>query len=281
MKNILSVQALAWLLLTASCILFVLAGIHSALKRTSWEKKRQRKIFLTTTAAIMVWTALVLVLSYEGFFSDFSKLPPRPALAMIIPLPLVIMIAVSRKGTQFLRSVPSHWLVYLQSFRIIVELFLLSAFMAAKLPVQMTFEGRNFDVLTGLLALPVGYLVATKRSHAKRLAIAFNIIGMLLLVNILVIAVLSMPTPIRHFMNEPANTIVARFPFILLPAVLVPLAYTLHIFSLRQLLGKHESRPNSRRLASSDSSKGFVTVLSSELNVQVPITIGSDATKAK
>jgi hypothetical protein len=36
-------------------------------------------------------------------------------------------------------------------------------------------------------------------------------------------------------MNEPANTLVAKFPFILLPGVLVPLAYGLHILSLRQI----------------------------------------------
>jgi len=55
-----------------------------------------------------------------------------------------------------------------------------------------------------------------------------------LLVNVLVIAVLSMPTPLRVFHNEPANTLLAYFPYIYLPGVLVPLAYTLHIFSLRQ-----------------------------------------------
>lgn len=112
------------------------------------------------------------------------------------------------------------------------------AFMAGKLPVQMTFEGRNFDVITGVLALPVGYLLARKKRYASKWAIAFNIMGILLLLNILVIAVLSMPTPLRYFMNEPSNTLVAQFPFILLPGVLVPIAYTLHIFSLRQLLAK-------------------------------------------
>jgi uncharacterized membrane protein len=99
----------------------------------------------------------------------------------------------------------------------------------------MTFEGRNFDIVTGLLALPVGYLLAKGRISGK-FAIAFNIIGLVLLLNILVVAVLSMPTPIRYFMNEPANTLVGEFPFILLPGVLVPIAYGLHIFSLSQLL---------------------------------------------
>jgi uncharacterized membrane protein len=128
----------------------------------------------------------------------------------------------------------------MQSFRIIVELLLLFAFMAGKLPVQMTFEGRNFDVLTGILALPVGYILARKKTNAPKLAIAFNIVGIILLLNILVIAVLSMPTSIRYFMNEPSNTLVGQFPFILLPGVLVPIAYTMHIFSLRQLLAKQK-----------------------------------------
>jgi hypothetical protein len=181
---------------------------------------------------------LLTILSSNGFFTDFSKLPPRPALAMLIPLPIIILIAFSKTGTQLLQTLPSHWLVLMQSFRIIVELLLLFAFMAGKLPVQMTFEGRNFDVVTGVLALPVGYLIARKKSYASKLGIAFNILGILLLSNILVIAVLSMPTSIRYFMNEPSNTLVGQFPFILLPGALVPIAYTMHIFSLRQLLAK-------------------------------------------
>jgi hypothetical protein len=36
-------------------------------------------------------------------------------------------------------------------------------------------------------------------------------------------------------MNEPANLLVTKFPFILLPGMLVPLAYGLHFLSLRQL----------------------------------------------
>ena len=61
--------------------------------------------------------------------------------------------------------------------------------------------------------------------------------------NIVVIAVLSMPTPIRYFMNEPANVIVGQFPFILLPGVLVPIAYAMNIFSLRQLLLSEKTIP--------------------------------------
>jgi hypothetical protein len=237
MKNNLT-PGFLWPLLTLVCLVLILTGLKTVLKRTSLEKNIQNKIFFGTTFLLITWIGLLTILSINGFFTDFSKLPPRPVLAMFIPLPIIILIAFSKTGTQLLQTVPSHWLVFMQSFRIIVELLLLFAFMAGKLPVQMTFEGRNFDVLTGILALPVSYLIARKKSYASKLGIAFNILGILLLLNILVIAVLSMPTSIRYFMNEPSNTLVGQFPFILLPGVLVPIAYTMHIFSLRQLFVK-------------------------------------------
>lgn len=239
MKNF-SAPAFAWLVLTAACVALILAGLRVALKRTNWEKSRQQIIFSGAIAIIVLWVALLLILSYNGFFADFSKLPPRPALAIMIPLPFVLLFAFSKGGTQLLRSIPPHWLVLMQSFRIMVELLLLVAFIAGKLPVQMTFEGRNFDIVTGVLALPVGYVLMRKKSNAKKWLIGFNIIGLLLLLNVLMIAVFSMPTPLRQFTNEPALTLVAQFPFILLPGVLVPVAYTMHIFSLRQQLAANK-----------------------------------------
>lgn len=241
MKNNFSMPGFLMLLLTFICIVLILKGLYATLRKTGWEQKRRNKIFLITIASIIAWVGVLTVLSFQNFFSDFSKLPPRPALAIIIPLPFVLLIAFSKKGTHFLLSMPSHWLVWLQSFRLIVEVLLFLAFIAGKLPVQMTFEGRNFDILTGLFALPVGYLLVRGKTYATRLVVIFNFIGILLLINILVIAVLSMPTSLRYFMNEPSNNLVAQFPFILLPGVLVPLAYSLHIFSLRQLLAKRES----------------------------------------
>jgi hypothetical protein len=240
MENNFSTPGFLWPLLTLVCLVIILTGLRAVLKKTNWEKDKQNKIFFGTTFILLTWIGLLTILSINGFFTDFSKLPPRPALAMLIPLPIIFLIAFSKAGTQLLETAPSHWLVFMQSFRIIVELLLLFAFIAGKLPVQMTFEGRNFDVLTGLFALPVGYLLAKKKTYAPKLAIAFNIIGIILLLNILLIAVLSMPTSIRYFMNEPSNTLVGQFPFILLPGVLVPIAYTMHIFSLRQLLAKQD-----------------------------------------
>ena len=243
MKSNFSTPGFLWPLLALICISTVLYGLNKALRKTEWTKLKGQKIFFGIAITILVWIVILTVLSYKGFFADFSKLPPRPGLVLLIPLPFVLLFAFSKTGTQLLQQVPVYWLVFMQSFRIFVEILIWFAFLANKLPVQMSFEGKNFDVLTGILALPAGYLLLREKEYSRKLLIAFNAAGMFLLLNILIIAVLSMPGPIRYFTNEPSNTLVARFPLILLPGVMVPIAYSLHIFSLRQLFIKNNTTP--------------------------------------
>ena len=238
MKQPFSSPGFLWILLALICLIIILTGLHAILKRTGWDKPRKNKLLFFSFFFIACWVALLTVLSQKGFFTDFSKLPPRPAFAILIPLPLILLITFSKTGTKIIKLVPSHWFVFMQSFRIFVEVLIWLAFLSNILPVQMSFEGRNFDIISGILALPVGYFLLKRKNFSPKLAIAFNIIGIVLLLNILIVAVLSMPTSFRYFMNEPSNSLVATFPFILLPGVLVPIAYSMHIFSLRQLLLK-------------------------------------------
>lgn len=240
MKQPFSSPGFLWPLLTLICLIIILTGLYIILKRTAWEKTRRLKLFFLSFFFVAGWVAALTVLAQKGFFSDFSKFPPRLVFALLIPFPVILFLTFSKTGTSIIKLVPAHWLVFMQSFRIIVEVLIWFAFLANKLPVQMSFEGRNFDVLTGILALPVGYFLLKRKGFSSKLAIAFNVAGIALLLNVLTLAVLSMPSPIRYFMNEPSNSVVATFPFILLPGVLVPIAYSMHIFSLRQLLLKNK-----------------------------------------
>jgi len=219
--------------LSIICIAIVIIGLTKALRKTTFTARQQNHIVAGTVICIAAWMALTGLPAAKGFFANFSSFPPRLLFVIIFPLPVIIIIARSKKLGAILKAIPAHWLIAMQAFRIAVELLLLKSYTTGLLPKQMTFEGWNFDILSGVLAIPVAIIVAQKRNAF--LIKAYNIVGLLLLLNILAIAVLSMPTPMRRFMNEPANTIVAEFPFVYLPAVLVVLAYSLHIFSLRQL----------------------------------------------
>lgn len=220
--------------LTITVLLLFLLGLKKTLVLTGWETTHQNRIMFSTAAAMLGWLLLVGILSVKGFFSNFSALPPRPALAILIPLPFILWISFSKRFCLLLKLVRPQWLVLMQSFRIAVEIFLFAAYIKKILPEQMTFGGWNFDIITGLLALPVGYYCFIKKSWPRFVVVLFNIMGLLLLINVLVIAMLSMPTAFRYFTNEPSTAIVGSLPFIYLPSVLVVMAYTLHIFSLRQ-----------------------------------------------
>ncbi len=224
--------------LAVLCLILALLGLRQALQRTSWSPGRRKNIFWITTGVVAGWVILVGILAGSGWTAQFDQFPPRPLLVVFLPMVALLIIAFSKGFTTLLAAVPPHWLVLFQSFRIVVELLLWQGFLKGLVPVQMTFEGLNFDILAGVLALVAGGLMLRQKRAARTIGITYNIIGLALLLNIITIAILSMPTPMRYFMNKPANIIVATFPFIYLPAVVVVLAFGFHVFSLRQLLLK-------------------------------------------
>ena len=232
--------------LTLGCIIIIMAGFRKVLGRSDWAQPKQQKVFNNTLWIIAAWLVIVGALAYAGFFRNFN-FPPRPVLSILVPLIIILFITFSKKGTYLLQLVPPHWLLMMQSFRIAVELLLWMAFTKGLLPEQMTFEGRNFDVLSGILGLVIGYIIMQNKTSWRIWALLYNIIGLGLLLNILVVAVLSMPTPWRYFMNGPANEIVAEFPFIYLPGVLVVIAFSFHIFSLRQIWLNYKKQPALRQ----------------------------------
>lgn len=193
-----------------------------------------RSIFRKIAVLLAGWLLLLGILSIRGFFADFSRLPPRLMLALLPPLPAVLFFIRSRAGKQLLHHIRAQWLIYLQAFRILVEIAIWLLVRNGSLPVQMSFEGRNFDILSGLLAFPVGYYCYVKKTWPPVITLLYNIAGLVLLVNIVSISALSMPGPLRAFHNQPDSSLLTRFPFIYLPGLLVPLAYTLHILSLWQ-----------------------------------------------
>ncbi|MBS1491945.1 MAG: hypothetical protein JST55_00460 [Bacteroidetes bacterium] len=221
-------------------IFFIYKGIRAGLQNSGYSTESQKKISLYFLSAVTLWIIFVSVLSLKGFFLDFSTTPPKIFIVLIIPLITTIYFLISKRTNKILTAVPEEWLIYIQSFRIIVEILLWMLLLNNLLPVQMSFEGRNFDIIAGLTAPVIAYFCYTKKKWSSTVALVWNFIGLALLLNIVIIAILSMPTKLRVFMNEPSNTIVANFPIIFLPAILVPVAYAIHLFSIKQILLKRK-----------------------------------------
>jgi len=233
-KLIVIASSTGFILLTAACYALLLRYLKSGLTAGNFPEKKRTIIFNGAVITIIGWAVLVSVLSLAGVLADFTP-PPKLPILLAITFVAVILLAVSKTTKEILSTVPPERIIRLQVFRVGVEILLWALFTQKLLPVQMTFEGRNFDILSGITAPVIAYYCFVKRSWPVSVAFVWNLLCLGLLTNIVTTAILSMPTPFRVFMNEPANTIVTQFPYVLLPTFLVPLAYGLHFFSLRQL----------------------------------------------
>ncbi|GAB2961152.1 hypothetical protein GCM10027048_31500 [Hymenobacter coalescens] len=229
--NLYGLAAVLFAALVVCVLAFVLLGLRQALRRYAPHPRVLRLV----TAGLLAWLLLTAVLAASGVLQDFDARPPRLFLLLAPPLGLAVWLARSAAVGRLLDAMPRAGLLYLQSMRVVVELVLWLLFLAGAVPRQMTFESLNWDVLTGLTAPVVAYFCFSRRRWPWRVALAWNFLGLALLLNIVTIAMLSAPLPFRVFLNEPANTVITRFPFVWLPTVIVPVAYILHVLSIRQL----------------------------------------------
>lgn len=185
------------------------------------------------TAAVL---AGVMAVSYaagvSGLLADFDAWPPKVMPFLTAHFIATIAIGLSVYGKRLATNLPVWALVGFQAFRIPVELLLHAFYEEGRIPVQMTYLGRNFDAVTGITAILVAWL-AWSGKLTRSVLIVWNILGLALLVNIVTIAILSMPTPIRVFLNEPANRFVAEPPYTWLPTILVTTALLGHIVAFR------------------------------------------------
>lgn len=228
-----------YMALSIICVALIYSGLQRALAKSTFTPQKQQRIARQFILRVLGWALLVSFLAWIQFFAEFSAIPPRFFIVLVFPLLTILGLALfSSNLAEILRHVPPAHLVYIQSFRIVVELLIWMLFLQDLLPIQMTFEGYNFDVLTGLTAPIVAYFCFVKKQWPKWVAIAWNFAGLILVFTIVTISVFSFPSPFRYFMNEPANRIVAQFPFVWLPAILVTIAYSMHFLSLKQLLSK-------------------------------------------
>lgn len=229
---------LIFLAVTLFLIVFIAAFVNRASHGTTGAAPPNRKVVVVSVGTLLAWLAVTGVLAANGFFRDFSSVPPRFAVALVPALIAVILLASLPRVRAFVRNAPVSALIFVQSFRVLLELMLYGLHGAGVIPERMTFEGLNFDIVTGLTAPFVGWLVSRGTPAGVRVAQVWNVLGLLLALAITVISVLSAPTQFRVFTEGPANTFVAEFPFIWLPAFVVPAALLFHLWSLAQLSGR-------------------------------------------
>lgn len=182
------------------------------------------------------WIILQSCIAFTGFYTNTAVLPPRFLLLVLPPLLLTVLLFVTARGRRMLDQPDVRLLVLLHVIRVPVEIVLFGLYVEKYVPELMTFGGRNIDIVAGLTAPLVYYFGYVKNRLPRQVLIAWNIAGLALLLNIVIHAVLSVPTPFQQLAFDQPNIAILYFPFVLLPGLLVPLVLLSHLVTLRSLL---------------------------------------------
>lgn len=183
----------------------------------------------------LAWMTLVAVPALYGFFMVTDTLPPRTPLLIAPTFVMMLITFNSQRGRAFIDALNPKALVWLSLVRVPVEICLYWLFIAGQVPDIMTFNGLNWDILAGATAPIVAYLYFTRKSMSKKLFIAWNVMGILLLATIIIIATLSVPSPFQQFGFDQPNIGILQFPIIWLPSFVAPLVLFSHLVLIRWL----------------------------------------------
>jgi hypothetical protein len=234
-------ELVAWnLAITAALAVALPLARRRAGRRLGESAESLGRATARTALGMAAWLALTGGLAYAGVLSHWERMPPPILWLLAASVALVIALALGSFGRTLASGLPLWALVGYQAFRVVVEVMLHRAYEQGVIGVQMTWSGRNLDVVTGLSALFLGAWLwrrGEKRPAPRAVLWIWNVMGLGLLANIVTVAILSMPTRLRAF-DGPPNSFVAEFPFVWLPTVMVTAALFGHLLLARRLVSE-------------------------------------------
>jgi hypothetical protein len=197
-----------------------------------WRATGKKRLFLLV---IGVWIGIQALAGLLGFYHDTNVWPPRLFLQVVPALLTVISLFLFQRTRRWMDEAQSESLTLLHIVRVGAEITIFSLFTSKLMPEELTFEGRNFDILAGLTAPLVYYFGYVKRRIGRRVLLLWNAACLVLLLNIVIHAALAVPTPFQQLGFEQPNVGILYFPFNLLPSLVVPLVMLSQLICLRQL----------------------------------------------
>lgn len=192
------------------------------------------KIALVTGSVLLIIQGFI---GATGFYTVTGTRPPHFMFLMIPSMVFIAILFIFPRGRTFVARTNTNWLIWVHAVRIPVEIVLFSLYLHKMVPELMTFEGRNPDILSGISALIIG-LLYKRGKVSNKILLAWNIICLLMLINIVGNAVLSVPSPLQQFAFDQPNIAILYFPYVWLASFIVPIVLFAHLSSIYVLRRK-------------------------------------------
>src|SRR5260221_4104850 len=118
-----------------------------------------------------------MLLAANNFFGN-DGLPPRIPMAMVLTLAFGYLLLLSTSFRGIIAAIPQHWLIGIQTFRVLGGVFIVR-YLQGAMPGVFAIPAGVGDGLTGIFAplVPSWFHFRTSSAHAP--ATAWNPFGML------------------------------------------------------------------------------------------------------
>ena len=103
---------------------------------------------------IAVWFGLAMAVSTAGEISL-----PLVGLFALFPILIGFALSYTEPVKRLIREIPTHWLVFLQTYRVLGIIFIFPFLTEGYLTQGFAMNAGIGDLLTGLLAIPAAYLI--------------------------------------------------------------------------------------------------------------------------
>jgi len=203
-----------------------------AVLRQSFGKDSKTPIIALAT--ILSWLIFQGVLSLSGFYTThLDAMPPRMLAMILPPILLIVYLLVFKK--EFIASINLEQLNYIHVIRVPIEIGIMWLCTAKAMPEEMTYDGRNLDIIVGMTAPFVAFLYFNRKTLSRNMYLVWNIFGLIMLANVVGMGILSAPTPLQKMAFDQPNIAVLYYPFSWLVCFLVPLVLFIHIVSIKSI----------------------------------------------
>ena len=195
---------------------------------------RQSYVAMLSGIVLVVWVVAAATLAYRGYLRppDAQSAPPIGLVLAVALLGMFLVLLLSPSLRSLLTNQKN--LIWLNVWRLEGILFLI--LMAnGQAPALWALPAGIGDIFIGVTAPWVARAVNT--ASGRRRAIVFNFLGLLDLIVAVSLGITTNPGRLHLFHTTPAPELLTDFPMAIVPTFLVPLAFTLHIVSLWQLIG--------------------------------------------
>ena len=199
--------------------------------------RRSSRRALILSLAVLTIMAISGIAAWSGTLAQFNSFPPPMFLMIASVFVVSFAVGFSPFGRAAAAELSFAALIGLQGFRFPLELIMHHAGNVGIMPVQLSYSGYSFDIVTGIGALLIFALLKSGRAISRSVLWTWNVWGSFCLMVIAIIAVTTSPV-VRLFGDDPRNlnTWVLYFPYVWLPVVLVTVAISSHVVITRKLM---------------------------------------------